>query len=312
MLQQVRAQRHDPLACLEIAAHARRVIGQAVHLDGAPGHLAGGGVDDPYGRPLAGVEDRADGHLQQLRGAVVLFDIDRGGGAQRGAGQVAFEHIPGLEGPGDAIRGVRQLSQGGRRGSVSAAIEPGLGAGTHGRAQRFGQMHDGLALAGPRQAHDRLSRADDLPRFGQRIDDDAVGVRKQHGVTRRVLRNVGLRFGRLEIGPRRVGGRLDLLVGRGRYRAFGNQAAIARFVVGRLAGACPGGGHGFALRAGLQAQVDRVQTHQCLAPRHGLPGVDQPLEDFARYAKTEIALDACRHHPGKRTRCSGRALHHAG
>ncbi len=63
--QQVRAERDDAVALLELARDdACAVVFQALDHDRPPGDLGRLAADDPHARPLAGIEQGADGHLQ--------------------------------------------------------------------------------------------------------------------------------------------------------------------------------------------------------------------------------------------------------
>ncbi len=153
-------------------------------------------------------------------------------------------------------------------------------------------MDDGLPLTGPRQPHHRLSRADDLPGLGEGFHHHAISVRHQNRVARGVARDVRLRHSGIELRHGGVGCGFELIVGRCRNSAGGDEFAIACFVTGSLYGSGASGAHRFLLGSRLQAEVDRVQAHQWLAALDRLPGIDQTLKHLARNAKAQIAPGA--------------------
>ncbi|GLH36196.1 hypothetical protein RS1P1_04790 [Pseudomonas moraviensis] len=160
-------------------------------------------------------------------------------------------------------------------------------------------MNDGFTLTGARQSHHRFAGADDLPRFHKGFHHHAISVRHQHRVTGSVARNVRLRNSGIELRPGGVGGGFELIVGRCRNSAGGDEPAIARFVTGCLCGSGASGTHRFLLRSRLQAEVDRVKTHQGLPALDRLAGINQTLKHLARDAKAQIALHSRRHDTGE-------------
>ncbi|GKI56651.1 hypothetical protein NUKP76_52050 [Klebsiella variicola] len=56
---------------------------------------------------------------------------------------------------------------------------------------------------------------------------------------------------------------------------------------------------GLLLSLCLQAQVNRIKTHQWLAPFNGLAGIHQTFQDFALHPETEVALNPGDNNAGK-------------
>ncbi|GLC93901.1 hypothetical protein Tamer19_33090 [Cupriavidus sp. TA19] len=57
-----------------------------------------------------------------------------------------------------------------------------------------------------------------------------------------------------------------------------------------------------------QLQVVRIDAHQRLAALDGLARIDEPLNDFARHTKAQIALDSGGHDSRECTSRGGRIL----
>ena len=158
-----------------------------------------------------------------------------------------------------------------------------------------------FAAPGMRHTDDNLTGTDDLARLRQGLHHHAVRVGEQDRVAGFVAGNVGLGLGRIELRPCRLGGRLDLVVGRGRYRTRRDEVAVSRLVLRGLARARRGGGNGLVVGARGEPQVGGVDAHERLAALDGLPGIDQALQDLAGNAETQVALHPRRNDAGERT-----------
>ena len=145
-----------------------------------------------------------------------------------------------------------------------------------------------------RQFHDGLSGADDLPRLRQCFDHGSIGVGDQRRIIALVLCDFKLRLSGRQQGAGAIGRRLGLIVSRLRHGARGDQPPIARLIRRRLDHARPGRRDIADLRRDRVIIFGAVDPHERLAGLDGLAGIDQPLGDFARYPKTQIALDAGR------------------
>ncbi len=152
-----------------------------------------------------------------------------------------------------------------------------------------------------RHTDDNLTGTDDLARLRQGVHHHAVRVGEQDRIAGFVARNVRLRLGRLELRLGRLGGGLDLVVGRGRHGTGRDEIAIACLVLRGLARAGRGGGHGLVMGAGGEPQVGGVDAHQRLAALDGLPGIDLALQDLAGNTKTQVALHPRRDDAGEGT-----------
>src|SRR5689334_23322644 len=125
-------------------------------------------------------------------------------------------------------------------------------------------MHDGFALPRPRQSNHGLPRADDLPGLGERLHHYAVGIRKQHRITRSIAGYISLRFSGAELRLCGIRCGFDLVVSRCGNSACGDQVAISRLVICSLLGSGPSGDDRLLLCSRLQPQVDWVETHEWL------------------------------------------------
>ena len=61
LVESVRSERHNAISLLQTFAHADGVAIDAIHLDRAPRHSPRLLEDGPHARPVAAVEERADG-----------------------------------------------------------------------------------------------------------------------------------------------------------------------------------------------------------------------------------------------------------
>ena len=112
-----------------------------------------------------------------------------------------------------------------------------------------------------------------------------------------VLSDFELRFGGRQQGASTVRRGLDLIVGRLGYRARRYQATVACFLCGSLQRAGASRIHITDLgRDGVRV-VCAVQTQEGLTLMHHLTTIHETLNDFARNAKTQIALDASGYNP---------------
>ncbi|MNZ64248.1 hypothetical protein D3C78_824150 [compost metagenome] len=143
---------------------------------------------------------------------------------------------------------------------------------------------------------------DNLPGFSQRIHDHSVGVGQQHGVASRILCHIRLCLCSTEFRFGRIGCGLYLTVGRCRHSPRSDQTAVTRLVISSLSCTGPCRRDGLLLSLCLQAQVNRIQTHQWLAAFNGLAGIDQTFKDFALHSKTEVTLSSGYDNAGK---CAG-------
>lgn len=228
------------------------------------------------------------------------MDLDGDGRAERRVGQAAFQHVTRLEGARLRVGGIRQLAQF-RRAREPAAIQGRAPRGTDRRTQGFGELDDRFAAPGMRHTDDDLPGADDLARLRQGLHHHAVRVGEQDRVAGFVARNVGPGLGRIELRPCRLRGRPDIVVGRGRNRALGDEGAVSRLVLRGLARARRGGGNGLLVGARGEPQVRGIDAHERLAALDGLPGIDQALQDLAGNAKSQVALHPRGNNAGERT-----------
>ena len=298
-VQQMRTERHDAIARLEIADDRSRFVAEAGDLHGTPSDPRRFPFDQPYAGTLARIEDRADRYLQRRRRPAVR-DLDGDGRAERRVRQTALQHVPSLERPSLTVRGVRQLAKF-RGARQPASIQGRPAGGSDRRAQGFGELDDRLAASGMRHTHDDLAGSDDLARLRQSLDHHAVRISKQDSVARLVAGNVGLGFGRIELRSCRLGGSLDLVIGRCRNRARGDEVAVSRLVIRGLARARLGGGNGLLVRAHGEPQVRGIDTHERLAALDGLPGINQAFQDLPGDSEPQVALHAGRDDSGERT-----------
>ncbi|MNT17186.1 hypothetical protein D3C72_1523240 [compost metagenome] len=142
-------------------------------------------------------------------------------------------------------------------------------------------MHDRFALPCPRQSNHGLSRADNLSGLGERLHHHAVGIRKQHRITRSIAGYISLRVCSAELCFCRIGCGFDLVIGRCRNSACGNQIAVSRLVICCLLGSGPSGYDRLLLCSRLQPQVDWVEAHERLTTFNGLTGVNQTLKHLS-------------------------------
>ena len=152
-----------------------------------------------------------------------------------------------------------------------------------------------------RHAHHDLSRVDDLAGLDQCFHDDAIGIRYQLRVAACITCNFGLGFGRIELGFGSICRRLDLIVGRSRYRTGSAQVAVTGFILRRLLGPRPSGGDRFLLSMHSELQIDRVDAHERLPALDGLPRIHEPFQYLAGDSETQIALHPSGDGPGERT-----------
>ena len=99
-----------------------------------------------------------------------------------------------------------------------------------------------------RHAHDDLTGVDDLTRLRQGLDDHAIPVRNQDGVTCFIASNIRPGLGRIELRSRRLGVSLGLVIGRCRNRAAGDEIAVAGLVIRSLARSRPRSDNGLLVR----------------------------------------------------------------
>ena len=298
-VQQMRAERDDAIARLEVADDRSRFVAESGDLHGTPRDPRRFPFDQPYAGTLAGIEDRADRDLQRRDGPAVR-DLDGDGRAQRRVCQTALQHVPRLERSSLTVCGVRQLAKF-RRAREPASIQSRPAGRSDRRAQSFGKLDDRLASSGMRHTHDDLAGSDNLPRLRQRLDHHAVRIGEQDGVARFVAGDVGLGLGRVELRSCRLGGSLDLVVGRCRNRSRGDEVAVARLVLRRLARARLGGGNRLLVRARGEPQVRGIDAHERLAALDRLPGIDQALQNLPGHAEPQVALHPGRDDSGERT-----------
>ncbi|KPU61648.1 hypothetical protein AN403_5686 [Pseudomonas fluorescens] len=201
---------------------------------------------------MAWVINGSNRYLQPLPLRGAFSDPKRDGRTYRRIGQRALKHIPRLEGTCHAVCRVRQQPELRCNSIRGIAIKRRLRSRSCCGAQRLGQVHDGFALSCPRQSNHGLSRADNLSGLGERLHHHAVGIRKQHRITRSITGNVSLRFSgaKLRLCGIRCG--FDLVVGRCRNSACGNQTAVSRLVICCLLGSGPSGNDRLLLCSRLQ------------------------------------------------------------
>ena len=152
-----------------------------------------------------------------------------------------------------------------------------------------------------RDTDDNLTGSDDLARLRQGLHHHAVRVGEQDRVAGFVAGNVGLGLGRIELRSRRLGGSLDLVVGRCRYKARGDEVAVSRLVLRGLARTRRGGGNGLLVRTRGELQVRGIDAHERLAALDRLPGIDQAFQDLPGNAEPQVALHPRRNDAGERT-----------
>ncbi|CAI8915381.1 hypothetical protein EMIT093MI4_50221 [Pseudomonas sp. IT-93MI4] len=162
-------------------------------------------------------------------------------------------------------------------------------------------MHDGFALPCPRQSNHGLPGAHHLSWLGERLHHHAIGISKQHRITGRIASDISLRLRRAQLSFGGICGGFDLIVGRGRDGAGGDQVVIPGLVIRGLYGSRPGGHDRLLLRPRLQPEINRVEAHQWLTSFDRLACVNQALEYFARDPKTKVSLDAGDHDPREST-----------
>src|ERR1044072_8999630 len=109
-MQQMRTQRDDAIAVLEVTDDSGRFVAEAGDLHGAPRDPRRFSFDQPYTGPFARIEDRADGYLHRRHGAAVGY-LDGDGRAQRRGGYITFQRISSFEGSSMTIGRVRQLAK---------------------------------------------------------------------------------------------------------------------------------------------------------------------------------------------------------
>src|ERR1041385_9199991 len=105
-VQQMRTERHDAIAGLEIADHGSRFAAEARDSHGTPSDPRRFAFDQPYAGTLARIEDRTHRYAQRLRGPAVR-DLDGDRRAERRVCQSTVEHVASLEGPSLPVRRVR-------------------------------------------------------------------------------------------------------------------------------------------------------------------------------------------------------------
>ena len=206
----------------------------------------------PDARAVTRIVDRRQGHRQHLAWRLVVADAQGHGRPQRGIRQRAVQYIARFKGAGGGVSRVRKQAQGRRDRLRFAAIACRQRLAADRRAQRLRQLHPRFALPRPRQADHHLPGADHLPRLSEGFHHHAVSIRQQSGIAGGVLRHIGLRLGRAEVGSRRLCCRVNLVEFRGRDGAARHQAAIAGQIVGRLFGSRPRGIYGPLLGLRLQ------------------------------------------------------------
>ena len=244
-MQQLRAERDDPVALLECARHACAVVIHMLDRDRPPSHLGQIACDDPYAgplppsssapigtcRPACGVARASSG----MRIVTVAPSARRPAclAARSALRTCAFAH-PRYRRAGAASRG--HASPACRTTRPAPRSRP--------RAQGFRQLDHGFPAAGVREPHDRLAGAHDLAGLRERVHHDAVAVRDEFRIAGRIARDAGIGLGGAQLGFRGIGRCLDLVIGRCRYRAGAAQVTVARFVLGGLPRTCPCRGHG--------------------------------------------------------------------
>ena len=142
--------------------------------------------------------------------------------------------------------------------------------------------------------HDNLTGSNDLPRLRKSFDHDAVRIGQQDRIARLVAGNGRLGLGCTELGSRRLGVRLNLLVGRFRHRTRGDERLVSRFLLGGLAHACLGGANSLFLCLQRERQILGIDTHERLAAPDVLAGIDQAFQNLPGDSETQVAL-----HPGR-------------
>ena len=85
----MRTERHDTIACVELADDRSRFVTEAGDVHGTPGDLRRLPCDQPYARSLARIEDGADRYPQRLGGPAV-WDLNGDSRAQRCVCQTAY------------------------------------------------------------------------------------------------------------------------------------------------------------------------------------------------------------------------------
>ncbi len=150
-------------------------------------------------------------------------------------------------------------------------------------------------------AHDDLAGSNDLSRLRQGFDHHAVRIGQQDRIARLVAGNGRLGLGCIELGPCRLGVRLNLLVGRFRNRTCGDEGLVSRFLLRGLAHARLGGGNSLLLCLQREPQVLGIDTYERLAAPDVLAGIDRAFQNLSGNSEPEIALHAGRDDPGEGT-----------
>lgn len=246
-------------------------------------------LDPPDAGPLAVVEYRPERHFDRT---LARFGGDPKGHrrTERRRCGLAFERIARLVGAATDVGGVRQLPQ--TRGVAPAIAEQGgFGRRADRRPDGLGQRDDRFAGAGLGDPDHRLAGGDNLARLAKRLDHRSIRVRQQGRVGRLVLCDprVGLRGGELRLG--RVQRCLHLLVALSGDPSIASQLGVAPFVRDQLHDRGARGNDGIALRRDRKAKVGLIDPHQRLPCRDPFAVIHETLDDLARHAEAELALD---------------------
>ena len=198
-MQHVRAHRHELFAGLKTGAHRSGLFAEAGDHHRAPdgGRFAGFGIgvlNDPDTRARTTVGQGTQGDLQGCD-ALRLGDLQRHGGTKRRLGSGPVERVAGVEGARYRIGRFGKLAKPGWHRLTLDAVDSRRRARTQRRSQGFRQVDPGFPRTGVCQFDDHLPGGNHLPRFDQRIDDGAVSVGHEYGVSRLVSCHLGLGHG---------------------------------------------------------------------------------------------------------------------
>ena len=152
-----------------------------------------------------------------------------------------------------------------------------------------------------RHTHDDLACIHDLPRFRQRLDHYAIGIRQQDGIAGFVSGNVSLSLGCVELRSCRFGSCFDFVIGRSRDRTPSDEIAISRLILRSLVCERFRSGNGLLVRMHGQPQVGGIDAHERFATLDALSGVNQAFQDLARHSKAQVALHAGRDDASERS-----------
>ena len=296
-VQQMRTERHDAIARLEIADDRSRFAAEAGDVHGTPSDARRFPFDQPYAGTLARIEDRADRYLQRRRRPAVR-DLDGDGRAERRVCQTALQHVPSLERPSLTVRGVRQLAKC-RRARQPASIQGRPAGGSDRRAQGFGELDDRLAAPGMRHTHDDLAGTDDVP-GSARVSTTTPSASSAGLRSSLVAGHVGPGLGRIELRSCRLGGSLGLVIGRCRTSPRGPRSAVSHLVIRGLGAR--------ALAAATASSCARMASLRSVGsirmsgwPRLTVCPASTRFQDLPGDSESQVALHAGRDDSGERT-----------